>query len=178
MSHSSAKVFRLPSFLAFAAYRAAGLLDRMIYLVNRARAHNRVRRYFPGKQVACDVTTDFKYPERIQCGQRILIGPYSSLGALGGIELGDDVRISRGVVIETASLETDRPLPYPHTAKPIRIGRGAWIGANAVVLGGVTIGAQAVVAAGALVTKDVPPNIIVAGVPAKPIGERSDFRKG
>lgn len=178
MSSSSPKPVRLPAFASLIAYKMAGWLDRTIYLVNRARAQNRVRLYFPGRQVICDVTTDFKYPERIRCGERILIGPYSSLGALGGIELGDDVRISRGVVIETASLAIDHPLPYAHTAKPIHIGAGAWIGANAVILGGVTIGSQAVVAAGAVVTKDVLPNMIVAGTPAKPIGQRIDRREG
>ena len=56
-----------------------------------------------------------------------------------------------------------------HRPQPIFIGDGAWIGARATLLPGVTIGAGAVVAAGALVTKDVPPDTVVAGVPAKPI---------
>ena len=50
---------------------------------------------------------------------------------------------------------------------PIRIGKGVWIGANATVLAGVTIGDHAVVAAGAVVTKDVPARAIVGGVPAR-----------
>jgi acetyltransferase-like isoleucine patch superfamily enzyme len=52
---------------------------------------------------------------------------------------------------------------------PIRIGRGAWIAAGATVLQGVTVGDDAVVAAGAVVTKDVPPRTLVAGVPARVI---------
>ena len=56
-----------------------------------------------------------------------------------------------------------------HRPQPISIGDGVWIGARATVLPGVSIGAGAVVAAGALVTKDVPPDTVVAGVPAKPI---------
>ncbi len=56
-----------------------------------------------------------------------------------------------------------------HCPEPIHIGEGVWIGARAIVLPGVSIGAGAVVAAGALVTKDVPPDTLVAGVPAKPV---------
>lgn len=58
----------------------------------------------------------------------------------------------------------DRKNLYP---APIRIGNNVWLGANVTVLPGVTIGDNAVVAAGAVVTKDVPENMIVAGVPAK-----------
>jgi acetyltransferase-like isoleucine patch superfamily enzyme len=53
------------------------------------------------------------------------------------------------------------------TAKPIHIGKRVWLGANVTVLQGVTIGENAIVAAGAVVTKDVPANTIVGGVPAK-----------
>jgi acetyltransferase-like isoleucine patch superfamily enzyme len=55
------------------------------------------------------------------------------------------------------------------TAKPIHIGKKVWLGANVTILQGVTIGENAIVAAGAVVTKDVPANAIVGGVPAKVI---------
>ena len=57
------------------------------------------------------------------------------------------------------------------TPKPVKIGNKVWIGAHATILPGVTIGDGAVVAAGAVVTKDVPSNVVVAGVPAKVIKE-------
>ena len=59
-------------------------------------------------------------------------------------------------------------------AKPIRIGSDVWIGGNATILPGVTIGNNVVVAAGAVVTKDVPDNTLMAGVPAKKIRELED----
>ena len=58
----------------------------------------------------------------------------------------------------------------PDSGYDIHIGRGAWIASGAIVLGGVTVGAHSIVAAGAVVTRDVPPNTIVGGNPAKPIG--------
>jgi acetyltransferase-like isoleucine patch superfamily enzyme len=105
-------------------------------------------------------------------GDHVLIGPYVTLGALGGIIIEDHARISQGAFIETATLSLGDPLPYPHIAQPIAIHRGAWIGANAMVLGGVTVGEQAIVAAGAVVTKDVPSHTVVAGVPARVVGQR------
>lgn len=53
------------------------------------------------------------------------------------------------------------------TAKPITVGNGCWIGAKSIILGGITIGEGCIVAAGAVVTQDVPPNSLVAGVPAR-----------
>jgi acetyltransferase-like isoleucine patch superfamily enzyme len=154
---------------------AAGI-DRVLYVIERFRVHARMHRYFPGRTVYCDITTSFKCPQNISCGNHVLIGPYASIGAMAAVTLEDHVRISRGVTVETATLLTDAELPYKHTAAPIQIRRGAWIGVNAIVLGGVQIGEQAVVAAGAVVTKDVPANAIVAGIPALVIAWRVKTR--
>jgi acetyltransferase-like isoleucine patch superfamily enzyme len=156
----------------FARFFPGALFDNIAYVLGRLRVYSRAQRLFPGRDTQFDLTTAFKYPERIHMGDHVLVGPYATMGAMGGITIGNHVRISQGAFIETANLSLGEPLPYPHTAKPITIGHGAWIGANAMVLGGVTVGEQAVVAAGAVVTKDVPPHTIVAGVPAQPIGRR------
>ena len=60
----------------------------------------------------------------------------------------------------------------------VRIGNDVWIAANAIILAGVTVGDGAVVAAGAVVTRDVPPMAIVAGVPAKVIRYRDSSERG
>lgn len=103
-------------------------------------------------------------------GERVIIGANVSLGAHSPITLGDDVRISRDVIIETAGLDfsTGQP-PYKHVSKPIIIEKGVWIGARAIILGGVTLGENAVVAAGSVVSRSVEPGQLVAGIPARPI---------
>lgn len=82
--------------------------------------------------------------------------------------IGDNVMIGPNVLISTVSHPTSPLERRAHMsfAKPITIGSDVWIGGNAVILPGITIGDNAIVAAGAVVTHDVPPNCIVAGVPA------------
>jgi acetyltransferase-like isoleucine patch superfamily enzyme len=91
----------------------------------------------------------------------------------GGVTIGKDVLIAPSVTIWSGGHEIDkRPGPVKGNElvlEPIIIEEGAWIGANALILQGVTIGAGAVVGGGSVVTKDVPPNAIVGGNPAKVI---------
>jgi acetyltransferase-like isoleucine patch superfamily enzyme len=110
----------------------------------------------------CHWTVQIKVPQNITIGDFVTIGPFSTLGAKASISIGNYVRIGRGVVIETGSLEADARPPYPSTAKPIVIGNGVVIYANAVILGGVTIGEHSIIAAGCIVNKDVPPFTVVA----------------
>lgn len=88
------------------------------------------------------------------------------------IEIGSHVTIShRCIIASHMATSVDTPLKalYPGTSAPVRIGDGAWLCTGAIVLPGVTIGENAVVAAGAVVSRDVAPNTLVAGVPARPI---------
>lgn len=123
-----------------------------------------------GMGCVCAHDADLKYPQNLRLGDRVVIGSNASLGAHSPITMGDDVRISRDVIIETAGLDfsTGQP-PYNHTSKPIHIEKGVWIGARAIILGGVSLGENAVVAAGSVVSRSVPPGQIVGGVPARPI---------
>jgi acetyltransferase-like isoleucine patch superfamily enzyme len=87
---------------------------------------------------------------------------------MGGVDIGDRVMIGPNVNIITTGhpLEPSKRRAYVE-AKPIVIERDVWIATGATILGGVTVGENSVVAAGAVVTKDVPPNSFVAGVPAR-----------
>jgi maltose O-acetyltransferase len=87
----------------------------------------------------------------------------------GKVTIGDNVHIGHGVTIVTTEHAMGGPDERcgPPTGLPVDIGSGAWIGANATVLAGVSIGKGAVVASGAIVTKSVPDNVLVGGVPAK-----------
>lgn len=107
--------------------------------------------------------------------QRLEIGRGCDIGRQVTFDLGEHVQIGDGVTIghEVLLLTTSHELgPRTHRAgavvrAPIRIGNGAWIGSRTVILPGITVGAGAVVAPGSLLTKDVPDDARVAGVPAK-----------
>ncbi len=88
------------------------------------------------------------------------------------IEIGDHVTIShRCIIASHMATDVETPLQklYPPEAQPVRIRDGAWICVGAILLPGVTVGENAVVAAGAVVTRDVPPSTLVAGVPARTV---------
>jgi acetyltransferase-like isoleucine patch superfamily enzyme len=88
------------------------------------------------------------------------------------IEIGDHVTISHGCAIVThmaTDTATELTKLYPPRAAPVRVGEGAWLCVRATLLPGVTVGRNAVVAAGAVVTRDVAPYTLVAGVPARPV---------
>lgn len=85
----------------------------------------------------------------------------------GGITLEDGVFIGPGAKILTEAHPEQPEIRHTLQVQPVVIRRKAWIGAGAIILPGVTVGENAIVAAGAVVTKNVPDNTIVAGVPAK-----------
>ena len=91
----------------------------------------------------------------------------------GGVTIGDNVSISPQVAISTAAHSAVDPA-FRVEIRPVVIEDNVWIGMRAMILGGVTLGRGCVVAAGAVVTKDVPPLTIVAGVPARPVGMRPE----
>ncbi len=103
-------------------------------------------------------------------GQRVFINQNCTFYDLGGLDIGDDVMIGPNVSLLTSG----HPLEPSQrragvTAKPIVIERNVWIAAGVIIVGGVTVGENAVVAAGSVVTRDVPPNTLVAGNPARVI---------
>lgn len=104
-------------------------------------------------------------------GERSRVNRDCCLDARGGLWIGSDVSISPGVTILTAEHPPGDD-QFRTETKPVRIEDHVFIGMRAIILPGVTIGAGAVVAAGAVVTRDVPTLTIVGGVPARTIGRR------
>jgi acetyltransferase-like isoleucine patch superfamily enzyme len=105
----------------------------------------------------------------IRMGKGVFINHACSFLDMGGITLEDDVLIGPKANLITENHPLDPADRRSLICKPILIKRKAWIGAGATILPGVTVGENAVVAAGAVVSKDVPDNTVVGGVPAKVI---------
>jgi acetyltransferase-like isoleucine patch superfamily enzyme len=103
----------------------------------------------------------------IQLGNNVFINHACSFLDMGGITVEDHVLIGPKVNLITENHPLDPADRRALICKPILIKRNAWIGAGATILPGVTIGENAVVAAGAVVSKDVPANTVVGGIPAK-----------
>lgn len=110
--------------------------------------------------------TDFG--RNIHLGKNVFINSGCHFQDQGGVFIGNDVLIGHNVVLATVDHDLDPYDRHNHYA-PIHIGDRVWIGSSAVITKGVTIGENAVVAAGAVVTKDVPANTVVGGVPARVI---------
>ena len=108
----------------------------------------------------------------------LTVGEFTTIGRAliqchAEVAIGDRVVINDGVKILTGSHEIDS-VNYEHRFRPIQIDDYAWVATNALVLQGVRIGRAAVVSAGAVVTRDIPSHAVVAGNPAKVVGQRKD----
>lgn len=107
------------------------------------------------------------YGRNIELGRRVFINHACSFLDLGGICIEDDVMIGPRVNITSENHPVDIATRKTLVPGLVRIKRNAWIGAGATILPGVTVGENAVVAAGAVVHQDVPVNTVFGGVPAK-----------
>ena len=121
----------------------------------------------PSTTVLAPFSTNFGKHTRI--GNNVFVNHGCSFLDLGGITIDDDVLIGPQVKLVTENHPVDPANRKSLDLKSIVVKKNAWIGAGAVILPGVTIGENSIVAAGAVVTQDVPSNTIVGGVPAKHI---------
>lgn len=107
----------------------------------------------------------------------VIIGDHTRIGLhntiIGPVDIGNHVNLAQGITVTALNHnfnDTNKRIDEQGVStNPVTIEDDVWVGANAVILPGVTIGEHCVVAAGAVVTKDVPPHSLVAGVPAKVI---------
>lgn len=128
---------------------------------------------------ACEVNQGVElnpFGGSIRIARRVWLGPYVVIYGQGGVEIGEQTLVSMHCTI----LSSNHGVPpigelirdKEDELLPTKIGRDVWIGANAVILGGVAIGDGAVIAAGAVVNRDVAAGAVVAGVPAREIRKR------
>jgi acetyltransferase-like isoleucine patch superfamily enzyme len=158
---------------------AVGFRLFVAFMVGRVPIHNvRLFAYRHLLQMAIGQNTSFHWragfyaPEKIRIGSNSIIGNDAFLDGRREITIGDNVNIGGHVQIYT--LEHDpQAADFGTKGGPVTIGDNAYVATRSTILPGVAIGAGAVVAAGAVVTKDVPEFHIVAGIPARKIGERS-----
>ena len=128
-----------------------------------------------GKNVMIDYKTFFRYMGGIKIGNNISINrgceffTSADLGTI--IDIKDNVVFSPNVKIYSAG-HNYKNLQLPDTSGDVTINKYVWIGGNSIILQGVTIGEGSVVSANSVVTKDIPPYSIVAGMPAKVIKKR------
>ncbi len=107
--------------------------------------------------------------KNIEIGKRVFINSGCKFQDQGGIVIKDGALIGHNVVMATLNHDIDSKKRADMHPSPIIIGENVWVGSNATILPGVTIGDGSIVAAGAVVTKNIPKNVVVAGVPAKVI---------
>lgn len=163
---------------------AVETLSWLIFLLPRFRLLNALKgyylRFFFGAKIGSHVVfypgiwiftgRNFKLGHHVDLATRVLITTD------GGVEIGDRTLVGYGTQIISRNHKVP-PLPGSifgagHEAKKVSIGHDVWIGANCVILPGVTIGSESVIAAGSVVTKDIPPGVFAAGVPARVIKAR------
>lgn len=131
--------------------------------------------------IATNTSLSKRKPPRLTIGGRVHIGAYSMIIAANKIDIGNNIIISERVTIldhmhsyeEVKVPIIDQPI---YSKGPVVIEDDCFIGANSVILGNVKVGKHSVIGANAVVTKDIPPFSVVAGVPAKVI-KRYDFKK-
>lgn len=137
------------------------------------------RRLNAGPGLRMSPTASLRNGERITLGRGVHVGERCYLWAgdtSGRIRIGDDVLLAPEVFLTASNYGTAAGrlvTEQPKREADVVIGDGVWLGARVVVLPGVTVGDGAVVAAGSVVTKDVPPDAIAAGVPARVVSWRA-----
>src|SRR5699024_1245379 len=107
------------------------------------------------------------FGKNISFGKDVFLNMGCTFQDRGGIHIGDGTMLGMNVTIATLNHELEPDKRHLTKAEPVHIGQNVWIGSSATILPGVKIGDNAVIGAGAVVTKNVDPNTVVAGVPAQ-----------
>ncbi|MBQ8672676.1 MAG: acyltransferase [Bacteroides sp.] len=175
------KVLAMPSYALIRILRNGG--GRFVLFNISAIPSNHIRKQlYRGLGVSIEKNVTFHFraeiraPYKLKIGRGTIIGDNALLDARSSLTIGRNVNLSSNVSIYTLQhdhRDSHFRCPDPSVRKmSVEIDDRAWIGSNVVVLPGVHIGEGAVCCAGCVVTKDVPPYTVVAGIPAKKVGER------
>ena len=156
-------------------HKAADEARKTIALINGAYHTDEELRALMSRLVGYRVDDGFRlfppvytdFGKNIKIGKDVFVNSGCCFQDQGGVTLGDGCLVGHNVVFATLDHDKRPGRRGDMTAAPIVVGKDVWIGAHATILKGVTIGDGAIVAAGAVVTRDVPPNTIAAGVPAR-----------
>lgn len=175
-----AKMLRLPYRIA--NWLSGGGVTRYSLFVISLFPSSRIRKFYYrlcgariGKRVVFHFKTEMRSPAKLTVGDGTIIGDNAILDARSGLTMGKNVNLSSNVSIYTLQHNHRSPVfscDFSGRKMNVNIGDRAWLGSNVVVLPGVTIGEGAVICAGSVVTKDVAEFDVVAGIPAKKVGER------
>lgn len=142
------------------------------------------RLHFGSVGLNCDFkarSSTYLYPERIHIGNDVHIGPRAMVDGCGRVDIGEGCIFGPEIKIFSRSHNFDQnlqALPFDHVmlTAPVNIGRYVWLGSNAIILPGVTIGEGAVIGAGAVVARDIPPYAVATGNPATVVRFRNAER--
>jgi len=124
-----------------------------------------------GEGVVLKPSINVKYPWNLEIGDNSWIGENAWLDSLDKITIGSNCCVSQGVYFCTGNHDWTDPA-FGLIVKPIILEDGAWVGARATILPGVTLGGHSIVAAGSSVSQNTEPNMIYVGNPALPVKER------
>jgi maltose O-acetyltransferase len=157
--------------LAAGRARAVGLTMRINTEPDRVARRALVNELVRASDGAAVIMPGFfcDYGDNIHMGERAFVNANCVFLDCAEIIIGDDFQCGPGVQLLTPEhpLDAVERKAGRESARPIRIGNDVWLGGGAIVLAGVTIGDRAIVGAGAVVTKDVPTDVVVAGNPAR-----------
>lgn len=138
----------------------------------RNTAYKRIFKMKIGRNAVIYGGVLFRNPSKISIGRGTVIGDRCELDGRGGLLIGEHCNFSSEVHIWTAQHDPQGEY-FDYVKNPVVIGNRCWISSNTIILPGVCVGDGAVLAAGAVLTKDADPYSIYGGVPAKKIGERN-----
>jgi len=163
---------RRPAFIPTKDYLCSHVISRIPFRGLRMSAYRSIGvNIGEGSTILMD--TEMHRAEDLQIGRNTVINQHCLLDGRDGLTIGDNVNISSHVLLVAGSHDVNDGAAFGGSARKITIEDYAWLCTRCTILQGVTVGRGAVVAAGAVVTKDVEPHAIVAGIPARKIGQRN-----